>query len=76
VKKELEKAYPKSKPDNSIGEVMIKMSKQISDMESALRNIFNNTLHQPPSVNRSGILGNIKIAVGDEKYKEWEEFYE
>ena len=56
-------------------DVIMRQAEKICKLESALENIFMNAWRQEPSVFRSGILGNIEMALGKEKYNHLKEIY-
>lgn len=49
-------------------EIIIQQATKICKLESALEVIFANTYRLEPSVFRAGVLSNIKIALGNERY--------
>lgn len=50
-------------------EIISKQARDICRMQAALEVIFSNTYRLEPSVYRLGVLSNIKIALGDERYE-------
>lgn len=58
-------------------DVLIKTISKCETMEYSLRNIFVNTINQhfDDIFYKQNLLTNIKIAVGDELYNNWVEFY-
>lgn len=58
-------------------DVLIKTISKCETMEYSLRNIFVNTInkHFDDIFYKQNLLTNIKIAVGDELYNNWVEFY-
>lgn len=49
-------------------EIIFKQARDIARAQAALEAIFSNTYRLEPSVYRAGVLSNIKMALGDERY--------
>jgi hypothetical protein len=67
-----------AKPNKDIVDILIKKNQDCQIMENALAAILMNTLHRDFNgdfIYKSGVLMNIKMALGDEKYEYYKELY-
>jgi uncharacterized Fe-S cluster-containing MiaB family protein len=63
--------------NKEINNILIKNASKIDNMEEAFLNIFSNIINNDfiPIITKNGILVNIKMAIGIEKYQDWIEQY-
>jgi hypothetical protein len=71
--KRREDKIPKEPP--SMVDILIDLNRRKDEMENALKAIFMNTIHMEDCIYKSGVLGNIEMAIGREEYKRWEDLY-
>jgi len=67
-----------AKKNNDIVDILIKKNKDCQRMEDALAAILMNTIHRDFNgdfLYKAGVLSNIKIAIGEEKYEYYKELY-
>lgn len=63
----------KKQPD--LVDCLIKQSQDMDKMKKALEAILLNTLMQKDTVYKTGILANIRMALGEEEYERLVNFY-
>lgn len=64
--------------NNPLLDCLTKQSKDIEAMKDALKAILMNTINRDfdgDIVYKMGVLGNIRMAVGEQQYNEWEALY-
>lgn len=57
-------------------DVLIMQAEKIGKLERALETIFTNVHRQEPSVFRLGVLTNIEMALGKERYEYLKSYHE
>lgn len=57
---------------------LIKKNQECENLKDALKNILSNTINRDfgkDGMYKTGVLMNIKVAVGEDLYNEWIEYY-